>query len=244
MRSSDFHPCDPCYPWFLTFAFGFAAACDPCFLIQQADCFRHKLGFAFVAVWTQGMLDVGGAPLPRQIAQKTAPINPGFNVEFEQRLAKAVERGQKVGSTQAEAQAQAALNDEDFKRLHTKYRLQLSEHIENCLKKLPGHLPGFRYESVVNERGWGAAVVRDNASSVRGRARSNLFSRLEMVIRPFATSHVLELAAKSTVRNKEVFNRSQYQRLTEADPTSLANLADLWTLEFAELYSAHERAGN
>ncbi|MGE0606579.1 MAG: hypothetical protein AB7O62_05570 [Pirellulales bacterium] len=171
-------------------------------------------------------------------------VLPGIAVDFEQRLAKAVERGQRVGETQAEANAQAALDEEDFKRMHTQFRLFLSEHIEGCLRKLPGHLPGFRFETVVSERGWGAAVVRDDSSAIRGRARTNLFSRLEIVIRPFSSAHIVEVAAKATVRNKEVFNRSQYQRLTEADPTSLANLADLWTLEFAEMYSAQERAAH
>jgi hypothetical protein len=48
---------------------------------------------------------------------------------------------------------------------------------------------------------------------------------------------VLELAAKGTIRNKEVYNRTQYQRLTEVDVTSFVELVDLWVLEFAELYA-------
>jgi hypothetical protein len=58
------------------------------------------------------------------------------------------------------------------------------------------------------------------------------------VIRPFSSAHVLELAAKGTIRNKEVFNRSHYQRLTDADPRTFEELIDLWTLEYAELYAA------
>ena len=63
------------------------------------------------------------------------------------------------------------------------------------------------------------------------------FSRLELVVRPFTGSHVLEVSAKGTIRNKEVYNRTQYQRLTEVDPETFANMIDLWVLEYAELYA-------
>ena len=159
-------------------------------------------------------------------------------MDFEKRLEKAIERGQRLGDEKARAAAEQQLSEEECKRLHTKYRLELSEHIENCLKKLPSHFPGFRYEPVVNDRGWGAAVFRDDSSAVRGKARSNLFSRLEVVIRPYSSYHVLELTAKGTVRNKEIYNRTHYQRLAEADATSFAEMTDLWVLEFAELYAA------
>ena len=68
--------------------------------------------------------------------------------------------------------------------------------------------------------------------------RENFFSRLEMTIRPYSSYHVLELTAKGTIRNKEVFNRSHYQQLTEADPTTFSGMIDQWILEFAELYAA------
>ena len=83
----------------------------------------------------------------------------------------------------------------------------------------------------------GAALSRDDIGLRSGR-RTNFFSRLEIVIRPASSYHVLDLAAKATVRNKEVFNRSHYQRLTEVDPTSFEEMIDLWVLEFAEHYSA------
>ncbi len=129
------------------------------------------------------------------------------------------------------------MGEEELKRLHTQYRLQLSEHIEGCIKQLPQHLPGFRYETIVGSAGWGAAVSRDDLALVDGR-RENQFSRLELVVRPFSFSHVLELAAKGTIRNKEVFNRSQFQMLSDADPASFRDLVDRWILEYAELYAA------
>jgi len=159
-------------------------------------------------------------------------------MDFEQRLAKAIERGLRHGDAQAEQQQSQALSEEELKRLHTQYRLQLSEHVENCLRRLPQHFPGFRFESVVGERGWGAAVLRDDSAAARGRARTNLFSRLEMLVRPYNAYHVVELTAKGTVRNKEIYNRTHFQRLTEADLTSFTEMVDLWVLEFAELYAA------
>ena len=84
----------------------------------------------------------------------------------------------------------------------------------------------------------GAAVSRDDlAAGPRGRG-ANYFSRLEMVVRPFSSYAVLDLSAKGTIRNRELFNRSHHQDLAEADPQSFTELIDLWVLEFAELYAA------
>ena len=105
------------------------------------------------------------------------------------------------------------------------------------MKQLPQHFPGFRYETLVDSSGWGAAISRDDLSVIYGR-RENFFSRLEMLVRPFATSHVLELVAKGTIRNKEVYHRNQYQMLTHVDMASFRDLIDRWILEYAELYAA------
>ena len=91
---------------------------------------------------------------------------------------------------------------------------------------------------MVSDRGWGAAVKRDDADLGRGRMRSNLFSRLEMVVRPYSTAHVLELTAQGTIRNKEVYNRSHFQPLAEVDIDRFKEMIDLWVLEYAELYAA------
>ena len=159
-------------------------------------------------------------------------------MDFEKRLERAIERGHRVSNAQARAEAEKALSEEELKRLHSQYRLQLSEHIERCLSTLPSHFPGFQLETVVTDRGWGAAVSRDDLSPGGGGRRSNYFSRLELLVRPYSSYHVLELAAKGTVRNKEIYNRSQYQLLTQADLESFTELVDLWVLEYAELYAA------
>ena len=83
-------------------------------------------------------------------------------MEFEQRLQRAIERGQRKGDARAQASAQEAESEEELKRLHSQYRLDLSEHIESCIRRLPDHFPGFRYETVVGDRGWGASVSRDD----------------------------------------------------------------------------------
>ena len=145
-----------------------------------------------------------------------------------------------MGEARQRAQAQRTLNEEELKRLHSQYRLELSERIENCLRPLPQYFPGFRYETLVGDRGWGAAVSRDDLQLEAGR-RTNYFSRLEMTVRPFSSLHVLELVAKGTVRNKEIFNRNHFQPLAEAELAAFETLADHWVLEYAELYAARTK---
>jgi hypothetical protein len=159
-------------------------------------------------------------------------------MDFEKRLEKAIERGQRMGSARAEAEAQRALDEQEMRRLHTQYRLELSDHVEKCLREIPQHLPGFSYEPVVSERGWGAAVSRNDVELAPGRRPATRFSRLEVLVRPLSESFVLEVNAKATVRNKEFFKRTHYQRLAEADLTSFTGLVDLWVLDFAEQYAA------
>jgi hypothetical protein len=159
-------------------------------------------------------------------------------MDFEKRLEKAIERGQRRGDARQAAAARAALSEEELKRLHSEQRLILSEHIEKCLRNLPHHFPGFRYETILDDRGWGAAVRRDDLIIEPGKGRGEYFSRLEMTIRPFSSAQVLELAAKATIRNKELFQRTHYQRLTELDIASFTELIDLWVLEYAEQFAA------
>jgi len=161
-------------------------------------------------------------------------------MDFEKRLEKAIERGKHQSAARAQAEARKALTERELRRLHGQYRLDLSERIENCLAQLVDHFPGFRLETVVDQRGWGAAVGRDDLELSSDRSRTSSFSRLEIVVRPFSEANLLELVAKGTVRNREVFNRSQYQRLGEADLTSFQNVIDLWVLEFAETYASED----
>jgi hypothetical protein len=49
---------------------------------------------------------------------------------------------------------------------------------------------------------------------------------------------VLDLAAKGTIRNREVFNRNYFEELATADEAKFNELIDAWVLEYAELYAA------
>ncbi len=158
-------------------------------------------------------------------------------MNFDERLQRAIDRGGKIADKKEQAARSEAMNEEQLRRLHSQYRLQLSEHIERCLATLPAHIPGFQFERVTSDRGWGAAVNRDDADFARFR-RGNVFSRLEIAVRPFTSAKVLEITARGAIRNKEVFNRSHYQLLNEIDPERFEELVDAWVLEFAELYAA------
>jgi hypothetical protein len=160
-------------------------------------------------------------------------------MNFEQRLQKAIERGHRRGDERARAEAERAISEEEFKRLHSQYRLALCEHIEKCIGQLSRHFPGFRVETLYGERGWGAAGTRDDLR-VEGGRRTDYFSRLELTIRPFSSLHVLELTAKGTIRNKELFNRTHFQRLTDVDLDEFESRIDNWTLEYAELYASNQ----
>ena len=157
-------------------------------------------------------------------------------MDFQERLEKAIQRGHVAGTARARAEAEQALTEKELQRLHSQYRLGLSEQIERCLKQLADRFPGFRFETIVDDRGWGAAISRDDLRIQAGQ-RSSCFSRLEMVVRPISAFFVLELAAKATVCNRELFRRTHYQRLGEVSLTALDEMIDLWALEYAERYA-------
>jgi hypothetical protein len=159
-------------------------------------------------------------------------------MDFQQRLQKAIQRGQRASDARARAEAEQAITEKELQRLHGQYRLELSERIEHCLRQLVDQFPGFRFETLVDDRGWGAAVSRDDIRLRPPRERTTCFSRLEMVIRPISEYHVLDLAAKGTICNREVYNRTHYQQLTEVDVTSFTEMIDNWSLEYAELYAS------
>lgn len=159
-------------------------------------------------------------------------------MSFEQRLQKAILRGRRRNETARREAEARALSEEELKRLHSNYRLQLSDKIEKCIGQLPNHFPGFRTETIYGEQGWGAACSRDDLH-VRDGKRANDFSRVELTVRPLASSHVLELVAKGTIRNRELFQRDYYEKLQDADLDKFMELIDVWVLEYAELFAAH-----
>lgn len=158
-------------------------------------------------------------------------------MDFDKRLERAIDRGKQTRDVAGRKQAEQALGKEELKNLHSKCRLDLSEYAERCLQKLADHFPGFRYQTIVNEEGWGAKISRDDFSGRRGEV-NNLYSRLEIVIKPLSSVHIVELAAKGTVHNKEIFNRKHFQFLNQIDVDSFKELIDLWSLEYAEHFAA------
>ncbi len=159
-------------------------------------------------------------------------------MDFEQRLHSAVQRGLRRSDARAQEAAARALSEDELKSLHTKYRLQFSEHIERCMQKLPDHFPGFQYETVFGERGWGGACSRDDFARAQDGKRGSLYSRLEMTIRPYSQVGVVELVAKGAIRNKETFNRKHFKKIADVDEEEFTNLVDHWVLEYAEQYAA------
>lgn len=158
-------------------------------------------------------------------------------MDFNDRLQKAIERGERRGSAEAEAARRKALSEEELRQLHTQYRLQLSEHIERVMEALPNHFPGFRLETIYGERGWGAGVRRDDIRIVSGK-RSDEYSRLELTIRPLSSVMVVDLSGKGTIRNKEAFTRSYFEKIEDVDPQKFEQVIDAWVLEYAEMYAA------
>lgn len=158
-------------------------------------------------------------------------------MEFETRLQRAIQRGVHQAHTQQEEAAAKKMSEDELRSLHTRHRLNLSEKIESCIQHLPAHFPGFQYETIYGERGWGGAISRDDIQISQGGKRNNQFSRLEMTIRPFSSMHVLDLTAKGTVRNREIYNRKHFEQLTEVDPDNFVELIDLWILEYAEIFA-------
>ena len=158
-------------------------------------------------------------------------------MSFDDRLRQAIERGQQRGEDAARDAAASALTEEEYRRLHSQLRLSLSDHIEACVKRLPNFFPGFQYETMYGDRGWGGACFRDDLVISRG-VRTTNYSRLEVTVRPYSSLHVLDLAAKGTIRNKEAFNRNYFEELATSDEQKFRNLIDAWVLEYAEMYAA------
>jgi len=158
-------------------------------------------------------------------------------MDFEQRLQNAIQRGQQRGDAKAREERAKALSEDELKTLHAQYRLQISENIEHCLKSLPRHFPGFQYATIYGDRGWGAACSRDDIQISSGR-RNNFYSRFEMTVRPYSEYHVVELAAKATIRNKELFHHTHFEKIEDVEIAKFCELIDVWTLEYAELYAA------
>jgi hypothetical protein len=158
-------------------------------------------------------------------------------MEFEQRLKRAIQRGEQTRAASDRADQARHLTAEELRTRYSAGRIEVSEHIENCLRKLVDYFPGFNYSSIVGDTGWGAKIIRDDISLKAGRNESQ-YSRLEVVVSPRGSADILEVVAKGTIRNREVFHRRYYQRLVELDVPVFNEQIDAWVVEYAEQFAS------
>lgn len=157
-------------------------------------------------------------------------------MDFRERLQKAASRGAHARASREFEEAAQALSEEECKRLHSRLRLSLVDHIEKCLSQLAENFPGFQTRAVMDEHGWGAGISRDDLV-VRDGKRENLFSRLQVVVGPYNDYKVLDVSAKGAILNKETFTRSHHQPLSDIDEQQFRELIELWVLDYAEMYA-------
>jgi hypothetical protein len=158
-------------------------------------------------------------------------------MDFRERLQAAADRGMRTRNEREKQQAAEAITEEEYRRLHSSARLQLTDHIEACLEQLADNFPGFKYETIVSQAGWGGAVSRDDLLLEAGKRR-NAYSRLQVLVGTHNSYHVLEISAKGAVRNKENFTRQHYVKLADADLDDFRQMIERWVLDYAEQYSA------
>ena len=159
-------------------------------------------------------------------------------MEFEDRLQKAIQRGQKRTSARSSAQKKEAMTKEDIRNRHNEFRLNLSEHIEECLKRLAQHFPGFDYETLYGSKGWGGALSRNDIDRGPDGRAGSFFSRIEVTVRPQNEYDVVNIAGKGTIRDKEIFVWNHFEDLNQANQKSFEQMIDKWVLQFAEQFAA------
>ncbi len=159
-------------------------------------------------------------------------------MDFEDKLQKAIERGQSRNSASKNAQKKAALTSEDLRNRHNEFRLNLSEHIEAGLKKMANHFPGFDYETIYGTRGWGGAVKRNDIDRGPDGRAGSFFTRVEITVRPQNEFNVVNIAGKGTIRDKEIFSWNYFEEIEHAKQETFETMLDKWILQFAETFAA------
>lgn len=158
-------------------------------------------------------------------------------MNFEQRLERAIERGRHTKAERGREAAERQMTEAELRHLHSTVRLELAEHIDLCLRSVADRFPGFVFSTIAGEDGWGAKITRDDVRLNRGSSET-VYSRLELLVRPFSSARIVELNAKGTIRNREVLSRTHFQRLDQLDAASFTEQIDLWVLEYAERFAA------
>lgn len=159
-------------------------------------------------------------------------------MDFDSELEAAIKRGQQRNEKRQSSARQAEMTAEQIRNRHNDFRLNLSDHIEAGMKKMANHFPGFDYETIYGERGWGGAISRNDIDRGKNGRAGSFFSRLEITVRPQNEYNVVNIAGKGTIRDKEIFNWNHYEGVTDAKQETFAQLIDKWMLEFAEQFAA------
>lgn len=159
-------------------------------------------------------------------------------MDFNERLQRAVERGQSRRDAELQAQSQARMTEEQFRALHSQSRLELSDHIDAGLHKLADTFPGFEFQTVATPDGFGAKIARDDLRSRGGKPLGHEYSHLELVIRSYSPRHLLEIGCRGAISNKEVLQRTHYQVLDRLDIDTFREQIDHWILEYAEKFAS------
>jgi len=157
-------------------------------------------------------------------------------MDFSERLKRATQRGHSARAEKELEAAADALSEEEKRRLHSQHRLGLTDHVEMRLRELADNLPGFKYQNLVEERGWGGGITRDDLVMVRGK-RQNFYSRLQILVGAFNQFYVIDATAKGAIRNKESFSRTHHKSITDFDEDDFKALIDRWVLDYAEAYA-------
>ncbi|MEQ1904504.1 MAG: hypothetical protein ABL888_09990 [Pirellulaceae bacterium] len=153
-------------------------------------------------------------------------------MNFEDQIKKAIDRGRQTGQISQEASRAAQLTQDELKRRHSAYRLELSEYIEQTLRKVPNLVPGFSFETVYGDRGWGGAIARDDIQ--RG---GTFYSRLELSVRPAGEYGLLTIVGRGTIKNREVLSWNHFAEIADVETNAFKKLIDAWILQYIEMFS-------
>lgn len=158
--------------------------------------------------------------------------------DFQNQLEAAIERGQQKSERESRSAKEQSLSSEEIRRRHNDFRLDLSDHIEQGLKQLAQHFPGFKYETIYGTRGWGGALSRDDIDRGPDGRTGTFFSRIEITVKPLNEFNLVNIAGKGTIRDKELLTWNHYDNISQADQAVFQKTIDRWILEYAELFAA------
>ena len=159
-------------------------------------------------------------------------------MEFEDQLQKAISRGKERNASRQDSEKQQLSTAEELRNRHNEFRLELSDYIEEGLQKLETHFPGFEYETIFGERGWGGAIYRDDIARGPDGKAGSFFSRIEITVRPQNEFNVVNITGKGTVKNKEIFSWNFYKDIVDAIDVEFKEKIESWILQYAEQFAA------